>query len=1032
MVNGTLVIGVGGTGKGAINWLKRNVEDRGTNLSNVKFLCIDSVVEDQYAFVGDKPYYIDFGADSEEFLEMGSELLPIYEKIRKGKKYPFISEWLDQDDAINTPNDAIDTPEGRAQNRVAGRVDFFVNANNVDKKLQNAILEMSQGAKGIPNSTWDIFIIGSMVGGTGSGAFFDTAILTKKKSDELLGASKTSIYWIVATPDGYSRVFNDANEVPFKNARSFAFYRELSRLAIKPANSGHIKYTNAISADSGGLFNFCYIIGKSDAVDLGTVIPKNGVTPAIADFVYTLIQDPGNIHAGPFMKGRVKVERKNKFSTFGVSQAIFDYKGSIDKFKLFLTKEVLEKLVQEENAQVTQSETKAIQFLDGFRFSKYIVAFKKNTGVRVNPPTKSINELIGMIGALSTISGSPYVFPTFTPPDTITDIKKSVTYTTHFFHRVAHREVINEAGDILARYIGDKESRDFHQVRGWAKNQGTALVQNFEKQMYEAIKEIFWDSNKGTFKRLNSAQPNTLMIAYKFLSYIRNACKEFSKYLDKKIKDYGDNDPVARQKALVEDIERDMLKDPNNTDRNKQAEYLEEMQKLLYLEIWQVLLEEFRDISVSLSGVSEKFWVLFGDPSQGWVSCLNKAIEATNNKIEEVANVRTELKSVPTRIYLPEPESKGEQSIYKNYLDSDNRVDVLLNELGWAFVESKTNPGRYELHLISPKELVENPVSTALTYVFSNKHTTSDVGNFRIEKFYEKFEKDVKEALKPFSIWDALQYEFKYNNSKPKEIFVKEIIGKLSSLSKVLLPLTPNTQANSINYAAVLGHFLRTTAGNDLATLFDESLTFDKINFNDNRFVAFLQLELLIPYQNWADFSYISKSYYEFADKDKFPIHIFKEEKNSLKIEKILRSQHYNRTQPICPEVVDLLRDWNSLKTFVLAYTLGILDKFKKHENDDPILPEHYFISGQDSNGIDRTIDLGKSEDIMEVMKNFFSDNISQQIVKNLLSSFFKETPGLKNSLKNALNTLDIRLKDKTLKQDLEDTFRAVILDYIQ
>lgn len=1022
MSDGFLIIGVGGAGKGVVNWLKRNIQTQGCRTKNVHFLVIDSSENDQYA-LKDKPYFFDF---QNEFYKTGANVQDVYNKRRKGESYnKFIDKWLSEKDAKDTPDNALNAAEGRAQNRVAGRVDFFLNIDNIYYKINNSIQEMARETVGINNPTYSIFIVGSSAGGSGSGMFLDVSILTKYIASHILPQDKTVISGIAVLPEAFNRVLNNPNEGIFKDARSFAFYRELSRLMSDEHVS--IEYKDSIKVDtSSSIFNLCFIVGNNESVRTDTVIPVYGIAPAIADFIYAMIQEQGNIFSD-LNNDQGKINRGNLhfFSSFGVCEYLFDLNGTVETFKYMLARDFFSKLI-EENEQTYSSRNKTRDFLYGTTFTRYIIDFKEKTQIQLEPPVKDITHLYNMINSLTIINSIP--FPSSTEGHRITQLKDEVDHTTSFFHRVSNETVVNETKDLIKSYLGENGSRNTHEVRGWVEYQTAALLTSFSGKLNNAIKDMFFDEANKKYKTLTAASPNVLIIANNFLDSLRNDFKNFADRLETIIADYqkpGIN-PLLNQRNRVETLEKELMNDSNGTNTEKQIRYLEEQQKLLNLEIWWILLEGFKNIARSLSEITNRVWDLFGNPVNGWVNTLANAVAEVSDKINFVNTYRLEYTNIPTRKYFPKPGSIAEIQMYNDFTKSNskNYLDSLFNNIGWAYVENKVDKNKFELLLILPKEFVDNPLPEEISYVFSNEHTIANVEQFSTEKFYKKFEDYIRNEMKNLTIWDAIKYDREYNNNEVSDEDYFNNLLKIENISKPLLKTRQAIQGETIRREYIVGRFIN---DNEIAAKFNNHFKDKKVEGGSGEALLNIQFEHLIHFENWGYFEEIYRNYRThirniFTKTGYMPVHIFNEEKNASKLE-----DGINRTKPYSPVVVKFLSDLDAIKYFTLAYALGILENYRRHLEDDPIKPEHYIIEGE-IDGITWSKDLGEVDKMEEVLKAYLSEPNAFLIVKSKTAEYTSQNRNWKNNVRQAINSLNIRTGNETIKEELQDLIKAFIL----
>lgn len=1048
---GSLVIGVGGTGKGVLNWLKRTLEREGDGTENVKLLCFDSAAIDQfYAFPSSKKYYIDLGPNSEEFFIFNKSPVPVYQKIREGKKYPYISEWLSPEDARISTDATLTTEGGLGQNRVAGRAVFFLSADEVYSKISSAIIELIGGnVKKVGSEKdilWDIYVIGSTTGGTGSGCFIDTANIVRKIITEkaIKGAR---LFGIIAMPECFDTVFNKGGEVTFKNARSFAFYREVTRMMYANWNPINVDYSKDLEVNNQMFFDLCFLVnGVNKKINLGSEIPMFGICPAISDFIFTMIKDPGSIHAD-LRDGITQLESSEpsaKFSTFGITKFVFPYKDLVDTFKYRFTYDLMSELVKD-SPDVSVGESDANSFLNGFKFTQSIANYKSGKNVKISPPNSpaGLSDLIDMINSFrSGIAGKDQIFPA-SGNSPVRQLNESVEYTTNFFHRVSNLDVINQCEKDLNEYLGSKANANFYTVHGWTNHQKTLLLGAFEKNLFEHVKSIFYDSTINDFKKLSQMQPNIIMKGYKFLEKIKDSCSVFADYIDSIVKNYNKSgNTVDMQKREIEKLKDEMLKNPDATDKYVQIDFIQEFQVLLELNVWFILLEQYKNVAAELSEIAEHFWLLFGDPAKGWVNRISNSTSITKVKLNEIITLRQRLLASPTTKYYPMPGSAGENKIYDDYIVGKGYLPKILNEMSWVFIQGET-PGTYELQLKVPENLLERGEIKNITYIFSGITTWANVSEFKLEKFFSFAETLIGSELKSFNLWLAMDYDSKNESSLSLENFAKQNLDFLVAAFAPLLSVEEAIKTEALSKFYYISNFISpkspTKPDEEIAAYFSENLKNLIVEKNFDRFALAISLEHKIPSENWSNFKNVLDGYLRYLDQNAFPIHPYPEEKNASFIESYLKTKfHQKREKPLDSKIVSVLKNKNDLRTFVLAYLFGILDQ-KFIQNETPgenFTPRHYVITSKGKSDVPFNIDIGKTNDILGVLKEFMKKENSpaRDILKSNLNEHLSRLGNINEALQGLFEVLErkeFELNNET-EADLKDVFKVIIQETIE
>lgn len=199
----TLIIGVGGTGLEVITRIRRLiVESYGSleNLEVVSFLHIDT----------DKKYQIrklEMAGppleDSEKFWSKVS-----YDEAKRIKDYPENYSWYHDWLPSELSHDQLVSEVGAGQIRACGRFSFFYNHREIQQKCEQARRKISDGIGQINidgnilmvEPKLNIFVVGSISGGTGSGMLIDLGYSLRK----WFQGESLELTAIIPTPDAFS------------------------------------------------------------------------------------------------------------------------------------------------------------------------------------------------------------------------------------------------------------------------------------------------------------------------------------------------------------------------------------------------------------------------------------------------------------------------------------------------------------------------------------------------------------------------------------------------------------------------------------------------------------------------------------------------------------------------------------------------------------------------------------------------------------------------------------------------------------
>lgn len=238
----TAVIGIGGTGARAVMYMKRKLMNAyGQIPPMIKFLVIDTTDQNELR-------------EAEVPLAAGEFMkIPVLEPAALIATNKEVREWLPDDvPRFNLVN-------GAKQVRPLGRLATFANAAPLSNRMLSLIgnvrdfgITRDENFEVLSNDIV-VNIVCSLSGGTGSGAYFDIAVLVRKQlrsTDKLIG------YFLM--PD----IFVGKPATDNVEPNTYAALKEISFLFESP----HIRYTfggQTRSVDEG-LFNGVYVVNKTN------------------------------------------------------------------------------------------------------------------------------------------------------------------------------------------------------------------------------------------------------------------------------------------------------------------------------------------------------------------------------------------------------------------------------------------------------------------------------------------------------------------------------------------------------------------------------------------------------------------------------------------------------------------------------------------------------------------------------------------------------------------------------------------------
>ncbi len=215
----TVVIGLGGTGKGIILALKKMIAENSKHgMADYPFLHVLSIDTD--VSVGDAKSSIRTIKESELTLNPNKEIYNLrvdFVTPPNLNEYP-IGKWFPSSQKHYLT--AADIAKGASQRKTTGRFSFAWNASDLMDRLRNILAnpvdintarDLGLGSN-IAQET-NVFICGSLCGGTGSGTFLDTAYLVRHIA-KVLGRNDIKIYGIFALSTMFEGMQGDVQIKP--------------------------------------------------------------------------------------------------------------------------------------------------------------------------------------------------------------------------------------------------------------------------------------------------------------------------------------------------------------------------------------------------------------------------------------------------------------------------------------------------------------------------------------------------------------------------------------------------------------------------------------------------------------------------------------------------------------------------------------------------------------------------------------------------------------------------------------------------
>jgi Tubulin like len=258
----TVVIGLGGTGHGAILKLKRRFIDAyGSVPPIIRFLSIDTTENVDHSELADDGRAVTLDPGNERH---------VISVANPGQyvngTFDHIEAWWPQ----NIPIQAINA--GAGQVRARGRLALFARSREIFAAVNKAIDDVRQ----IKNQKLayrdefrvsdrggvEVYIVSSLAGGTGSGTFLDMAFITRSFLDSL-----SNVTGVLVLP----RVFKDLAGVALVKPNAYGALKEIERFfKMQPKDNFSIDYGTHVIDVTGPPFDLLYLMDSVN--ELGNVV----------------------------------------------------------------------------------------------------------------------------------------------------------------------------------------------------------------------------------------------------------------------------------------------------------------------------------------------------------------------------------------------------------------------------------------------------------------------------------------------------------------------------------------------------------------------------------------------------------------------------------------------------------------------------------------------------------------------------------------------------------------------------------------
>jgi len=204
LVGPTIILGLGGTGKDVLLRIRRLMVEEYGRLEDLPFLRFihmdtDQTLEAQQQYdlkAEDDPLYEMIKFNKYELVDLTTKE-DVGDVIRNIKAYPQIKDWFQTKGRMHNLGNLS---KGAGQVRMASRMAFALKANDIRGVFQNVMGQLLQAQVAAETQRLgfafnqgnrNVYVVGSLAGGTGSGVFLDVGFMLKQV---LHGFSRLGIF----------------------------------------------------------------------------------------------------------------------------------------------------------------------------------------------------------------------------------------------------------------------------------------------------------------------------------------------------------------------------------------------------------------------------------------------------------------------------------------------------------------------------------------------------------------------------------------------------------------------------------------------------------------------------------------------------------------------------------------------------------------------------------------------------------------------------------------------------------------------
>lgn len=961
-----LAIGVGGSGKTALTILKERLEETyGEVPDNVVLLSLDTDdLREVDAFAGTQlnPQIDDRGRDP-EFRHVvsrpGVTMDTIFADMASGRSMAYM-HWLEKEklSRILSPTEK-DIRGGAQQRRPVGRVALFQRWDNpVYSSITDAIRRMygePEEEKAVDDvkieqSKRQVFIIGSVAGGTGSGFMIDVANLVGHAVRSNSKWQSVDVSAIIVLPDAFSSYTSMMDDPTNLKPNSYAALRELDRFVR--THSDMLPYMVRYGGDLRSItwstnqpVDHVYLVDTASPSAVGDIDlsgdPARGVFPIISDFVMAHIdQSLGDALASMRANAGLHYDKEKgwQYSSFNVMTYILPIDDIIESFAYRFLQEILRR-------QYLPIPNKKIQAKVRLAASKEVdrVFSESSIGGHVNPdviqkaiaatrkmdpetPDTSWPGLFNMIA----LSEGAFAEDYETLQQWMDYLADNLTPTKegdykHETYDEGYTRLMNFADQFMDECLGpqydpdDEEAREGGQWDIILGRYRDALRQRFAEALDAEIMAIL-NRRDPRSKMLASAQ---LPTARAVVAQLKDRLVSFKAVLER---EYAESDIDTRLRQAGEELRNTIawMQDTKDTRtrsifgppeaRKAQDSYVgwfqEKMELLLHRKMYRVVMDVLDalgadevDQSGNLSVVDQAAQEL-----ETWQATLLETHEILRDWSRVHENNRREKRQIKVRRYLTDDEF--EDQLYQQPEHVEAVAKQVLGEvrgakgLHWERLE-ETEPLGYKMVSMWAEE-AKGPEEIARKFFAGTKvlfqvvRENVSVADRIAESFrsYSSFTNVVGQINEPF---------LRYNPSSNGKIMFHERYVSFN-MAKATTEATRKFLDNAHGILRDQGLNIDLSAESTVACTVVEV----------SRGARLRAVEQFVACEN----DYRGKLY-----RGRESLHLFPEEQVATDFENLIETlgENDNRLRPLSPELVVAMGDETKLRVFTFACAYGLI-----------------------------------------------------------------------------------------------------------